>query len=203
MSNYHFYFGGGFQVGAGSSQTAGQRPRDPGHREHVSPDSSHRKRPAVELLSKQEAKSRRSKHPRSRSRGQRFREASSKSRSLSSDDHIQPVLHAPSCKLPPRPSSPPPGFVGFIHIIHTHQPNPAISRMMERLTHRSGGSHPRAHMRTPQRQQQPHCFPLLQHQQKVAIHALIQCPFMFQNSEPIHMSTCKQQQKQLRHFQGN
>jgi hypothetical protein len=71
MSNYHFYFGGGFQVGTGSSQTAGQRSRDPGHREiadspqprHVSPDSSHRKRPAVELLSKQEAKSRRSKHP--------------------------------------------------------------------------------------------------------------------------------------------
>ena len=162
-----------------------QQVRGPGildTEEHVSPDSSHRKRPAVELLSKQEAKSRRSKHPRSRSRGQRFREASSKSRSLSSDDHIQPVLHAPSCKLPPRPSSPPPGFVGFIHIIHTHQPNPAISRMMERLTHRSGGSHPRAHMRTPQHQQQRHCFPLLQHQQKVAIHALIQCPFMFQNS---------------------
>ena len=45
------------------SQTAGQRPRDPGHREHVSPDSSHRKRPAVELLSKQEAKSREVKTP--------------------------------------------------------------------------------------------------------------------------------------------
>ena len=86
---------------------------------HVSPDSSHRKRPAGELLSKQEAKSRRSKHPRSRSRGQRFREASSKFRSLSSDDHIQPVLHAPSRKLPPRPSSPPPGFVG----LYSHHPH--------------------------------------------------------------------------------
>ena len=95
------------------------------------------------------------------------------------------------------------GLLACIHIIHTHQPNPAISRMMERLTRGSGGSHPRAHMRTPQHQQQRHCFPLLQHQQKVAIHALIQCPFMFQNSEPIHMSTCKQQQKELRHFQGD
>ena len=66
------------------------------------------------------------------------------------------------------------GLLACIHIIHTHQPNPAISRMMERLTRGSGGSHPRAHMRTPQHQQQPHCFPLLQHQQKVAIHTLLQ-----------------------------
>ena len=95
------------------------------------------------------------------------------------------------------------GLLACIHIIHTHQPNPAISRMMERLTRGSGGSHPRAHMRSPQHQQQRHCFPLLQHQQKVAIHTLLQCPFMFQNSEPIHMSTRKQQQKQLRYFQGN
>ena len=49
----------------------------------------------------------------------KFRESSSKSRSLSSDDHIQPVLHAPSRKLPPRPSSPPPGFVG----LYSHHPH--------------------------------------------------------------------------------
>lgn len=49
----------------------------------------------------------------------KLREASSKSRSLSSDDHIQPVLHAPSRKLPPRPSSPPPGFVG----LYSHHPH--------------------------------------------------------------------------------
>ena len=51
------------------------------------------------------------------------------------------------------------GLLACFHIIHTHQPNPAISRMMERLTRGSGGSHPRAHMRAPQHQQQPHCFP--------------------------------------------
>ena len=137
MSNYHFYFGGGFQVATGSSQTTDQRSRNYGHREiadspqlrHVSPHSSNRNRFAVELLSRQEAKSRRSKHPRSRSRSKRIRKASSKSRSLSSEDRVQPAMHAPSRKLTPRPSSPPPGCVGLhSHHQHTsHQHNPAIS----------------------------------------------------------------------------
>ena len=70
-------------------------------------------RPGGELVSKQEAKSRISIHPRRRSRGQQFRKASSKSRSLSSDDHVQPVIHAHSKKLSPRPSSPPP--LQYIH----------------------------------------------------------------------------------------
>ena len=127
MSNYHFYFGGGFQVATGSSQTTDQRSRNYGHREiadspqlrHVSPHSSNRNRSAVELLSRQEAKSRRSKHPRSRSRSKRIRKASSKSRSLSSEDRVQPAMHAPFRKLPPRPSSPPPGCVG-LHPHHQH-----------------------------------------------------------------------------------
>ena len=211
MSNYHFYFGGGFQVGTGSSQTAGQRSRDPGHREiadspqprHVSPDSSHRKRPAVELLSKQEAKSRRSKHPRSRSRGQRFREASSKSRSLSSDDHIQPVLHAPSCKLPPRPSSPPPGFVG----LYSHHPH--TSAQSSNQLH-DGAPNAGVRWLTPPG---PHAYaatPTTTTLLSTVATPAEGCntyaspgPFMFQNSEPIHMSTRKQQQKQLRHFRGN
>ena len=104
MSNYHFYFGGGFQVATGSSQTTDQRSRNYGHRDiadspqlrHVSPHSSTRNRSAVELLSRQEAKSRRSRHPRSRSRSKRIRKASSKSRSLSSEDRVQPAMHAPS-----------------------------------------------------------------------------------------------------------
>ena len=48
-----------------------------------------------------------------------------------------------------------------IHTINTHQHNPAISGMTERLTRGSGGSHPRARMHVPQLQQ-PLCLPMLQ-----------------------------------------
>ena len=171
MSNYHFYFGGGFQVATGSSQTTDQRSRNYGHREiadspqlrHVSPHSSNRNRSAVELLSRQEAKSRRSKHPRSRSRSKRIRKASSKSRSLSSEDRVQPAMHAPH--LPGNSHHVPVhlfrGVSVCIHTINTHQHNPAISSMTERLTRGSGGSHRRARMHVPQLQQ-PLCFPMLQ-----------------------------------------
>ena len=74
----------------------------------------------------------------------KFREASSKSRSLLSDDHIQPVLHAPSRKLPPRPSSPPPGFVGlYSHHPHTsaqssNQPHDGAPNVGGQVAHTPG-----------------------------------------------------------------
>ena len=211
MSNDHFYFGGDFQVGTGSSQTAGQRPRDPEHREIADspqPDMFHLILHIENVL--------------------QLNLSANKKQNLGGQNTDEFVVVANGSER--RAQNPVPchrmitsnlcythrpvnyhrvlvhllqGLLACIHIIHTLQPNQALSRMMERLTRGSGGSHPRAHMRTPQHQQQPHRFPLLQRQQQVAIHTLLQCPFMFQNSEPIHMSTRKQQQKQLLHFQGN
>jgi hypothetical protein len=143
MSNYHFYFGGGFQVGTGSSQTAGQRSRDPGHREIVqtaqSPDMFHLILHIENVL--------------------RVNFSANKKQNLGGQNTHEVVVVANGSER--RAQNPAPcyrmitsnlcythrpvnyhrvlvhllqGLLACIHIIHTHQPNPAISRMMERLT---------------------------------------------------------------------
>ena len=101
------------------------------------------------------------------------------------------------------PSSPPPGFVGlYSHHPHTsaqssNQPHDGAPNAGVRWLTPPG---PHAYAATPT------TTTLLS---TVATPAegcntyASPGPFMFQNSEPIHMSTRKQQQKQLRHFRGN
>ena len=167
MSNYHFYFGGGFQVATGSSQTTDQRSRNSENLQIArSSDMSHLTLQIESVLqlnfsADKKAKSRRSKHPRSRSRSK-----VSEKQAQNPDLCHRKIASNQRCMHLPGNSHHVPvhllrGVSVCIHTINTHQHNPAISGMTERLTRGSGGSHPRARMHVPQLQQ-PLCLPMLQ-----------------------------------------